>query len=110
MRTRNIRSVIGHIVLGGLVVVLLLVSFGGAAAILFVQRTLPQITGSLSIQGLLQPAYVLRDQWGVPRITGDNLHDVIFAEGYVSAQDRLFQMEFNRRVAMGRQKRRKPLL
>src|SRR5215472_2503730 len=102
MRKRSIRSVIGYILLGTLVVVLLLVSFGGAAAVLFVQRTLPQTTGSLSIKGLLQPTYVLRDEWGVPHITGGNLHDVVFAEGYVSAQDRLFQMEFNRRVAMGR--------
>jgi penicillin G amidase len=102
MHRRSTRSVIGHILLGSLAVVFLLVSFGGAAAVLFVQRTLPQTSGSLSVKGLLQPTYVLRDQWGVPHIAGNNLHDVIFAEGYVSAQDRLFQMEFNRRVAMGR--------
>ena len=102
MRKRSTRSVIGRILLGALLVVLLLISLSGAAAVLFVQRTLPQTSGSLSVKGLLQPTYVLRDQWGVPHITGDNLHDVLFAQGYVTAQDRLFQMEFNRRVAMGR--------
>ncbi len=45
---------------------------------------------------------MLRDTSGGLHVTADDLHDVIFAQGYVTAQDRLFQLEFNRRVAQGR--------
>jgi penicillin amidase len=45
---------------------------------------------------------VIRDKWGVPHIYADNPHDLFFAEGYVHAQDRLWQMEFWRRIGAGR--------
>ena len=102
MRKRSVRAVIGRILLVSLIVVVLLLALTGGAGVIFVQRTLPQTRGELTISGLQQKTYVLRDQWGVPHITGENLHDVLFAQGYVTAQDRLFQMEFNRRVALGR--------
>jgi penicillin amidase len=87
----------------GLLVALLVVSLAGAAiGVLFVQRTLPQTSGTLQVTGLHGKVSVLRDAWGVPHVTGNDLHDVIFAQGYVTAQDRLFQLEFNRRVAQGR--------
>jgi penicillin amidase len=43
----------------------------------------------------------VRDRWGVSHIYAENLHDVSFAMGYAQAQDRLWQMEFNRRAALG---------
>ena len=102
MRKRSIRATIGRVLLGALVAVILLVGLVGAGSLVFVGRTLPTTSGSFTIKGLEQPTYVLRDGYGVPHITGANLHDVLFAQGYVTAQDRLFQMEFNRRVAEGR--------
>ena len=88
--------------LGIAIGVVVLAMVAGATSVWFVQRTLPQTTGTLSVKGLHSTVSVLRDTWGVPHITGDDLHDVSFAEGYVTAQDRLFQMEFNRRIAQGR--------
>jgi penicillin amidase len=69
---------------------------------LFVQRTLPQTSGMLSVSGLANKVEVIRDTWGVPHIYAQSLDDLFFAQGYVMAQDRLWQMEFNRRVGAGR--------
>ena len=50
---------------------------------------------------LSAPVVVIRDKWGVPHIYAQNEHDLFFGQGYVHAQDRLWQMEFNRRVGRG---------
>ena len=76
-----------------------------AAAVLavwFVRRSWPQTGGRLAAPGLIAPVEVLRDGWGVPQIYAGNEHDLFFAQGYVHAQDRLWQMELNRRVSNGR--------
>jgi penicillin G amidase len=69
---------------------------------LAVQRTLPQTSGTLSVNGLKSSVEVIRDTWGVPHVYAQNADDLFFAQGYVMAQDRLWQMEFNRHVAAGR--------
>jgi penicillin G amidase len=102
MRKRSIRAIIGRILQGALIVLILLLGLTGTGAVVFAGRTLPTTSGSIQVKGLEQTTYVLRDGYGVPHITAANLHDVLFAEGYVTAQDRLFEMEFNRRVAEGR--------
>jgi penicillin amidase len=51
---------------------------------------------------LRQPVNVLRDRWGVAHIYAQNQHDLFFAQGFVVAQDRLFQMELWRRSGQGR--------
>src|SRR5262245_39160546 len=84
------------------ILAVLLGGVGGVTAFVVVQRSLPQDTGTLTVGGLHNSVTVVRDRWGVPHISGSDLHDVSFAQGYVTAQDRLFQMEFNRRVAQGR--------
>jgi penicillin amidase len=58
--------------------------------------------GELQIRGLKAPVKVFRDEWGVPHIYAANQHDLFFAQGFVQAQDRLWQMETNRRVGAGR--------
>lgn len=65
------------------------------------QRNLPQIDGKINLDGLSAPVEVLRDRWGVPHIYAQNLRDLAFAQGFVHAQDRLWQMELNRRTARG---------
>ena len=50
----------------------------------------------------MHSAEIIRDRWGIPHIYAENLHDLFFAQGFVHAQDRLWQMELNRRVAQGR--------
>jgi penicillin amidase len=67
-----------------------------------VRHVLPQTEGTITIAGLQQPVTVKRDSFGVPHIKGATLHDVMFAQGYVTAQDRLFQMDLNRHIAQGR--------
>ncbi|HLY32671.1 MAG TPA: penicillin acylase family protein, partial [Ktedonobacterales bacterium] len=86
----------------GLIALLVVVIVLGSAGVFVVESTLPQVDGTITVQGLHSSVTVERDQWGAPHISGSDLHDVIFAQGYVTAQDRLFQMEFNRRVAAGR--------
>jgi penicillin amidase len=67
----------------------------------FVYRPLPQVDGAVSLPGLQQAVTVDRDQWGVPHIRAASLEDVVEAQGYVMAQDRLWQMDLLRRVARG---------
>ncbi|HKS70560.1 MAG TPA: penicillin acylase family protein [Ktedonobacterales bacterium] len=99
---RKLFSILGRILITLLAVLVALALVLGGGAVLFVGRTLPQTSGTLTLSGLQAPVSVIRDRWGVPHITGQTLNDVAFAQGYVTAQDRLFQMEFNRDVAAGR--------
>lgn len=66
------------------------------------RRPLPTINGRLKLQGLRDRVEIIRDQWGVPHIYAHNDEDVFFAQGFVHAQDRLWQMELNRRLPSGR--------
>ncbi len=67
----------------------------------FVRRSWPQTSGQIDVAGLFAPVQVLRDHWGTPHIYAQNSHDLFFAQGFVQAQDRLWQMEFTRQVANG---------
>jgi penicillin amidase len=66
------------------------------------RRRLAQVNGSLSLPALTASIEILRDRWGVPHIYAANEHDAFFAQGFVHAQDRLWQMEVHRRLATGR--------
>jgi hypothetical protein len=62
----------------------------------------PQVSGEIAVAGLTAPVRVVRDTWGVPHIYAQNDRDLFFAQGFVQAQDRLFQMDLWRRAAQGR--------
>lgn len=62
----------------------------------------PQLSGTLQLSGLKAPVDVVRDAQGVPHIFAASGDDAYFALGFVHAQDRLWQMEMNRRIAAGR--------
>lgn len=64
--------------------------------------SLARIEGSLDAPGLRAPVDVIRDRWGVPHIYAQTVHDLFFAQGYVAAQDRLWQIDLWRRNAEGR--------
>jgi acyl-homoserine lactone acylase PvdQ len=66
------------------------------------RRRLPQTSGVLRLPGLHGPVEAIRDRWGVPHIYAVDAHDLLFGQGFVHAQDRLWQMELNRRTANGR--------
>lgn len=65
------------------------------------QNALPQLDGSVSLSGLQASVDVIRDAQGVPHITAANLEDLFVAQGYITAQDRLWQMDMSRRFAGG---------
>ena len=79
-------------------ILLVLASFLGACASL----NSYQDSGRLALPGLGQPVHVMRDAKGMPYILAANLPDAFRAMGFVTAQDRLFQMELTRMVAAGR--------
>ena len=66
------------------------------------RRSLAQIGGELDVPGLRETVEVIRDVWGVPHIYAQNDDDLFLAQGYVMAQDRLWQMEMWRRWHEGR--------
>src|SRR6185312_526217 len=68
----------------------------------WLRASLPKIDGEATAPGLVAPVEILRDRDGVPHILAMSDHDGWFAMGYAHAQDRLWQMEFQRRVAQGR--------
>jgi penicillin G amidase len=89
------------------VVVILAVVFGGGYLYL-TRRALPQIDGTVQIPGLRAPVSIVRDKSGIPHIYAANTHDLFMAQGYVQAQDRLWQMEINRRGIAGRTSELRP--
>ena len=62
----------------------------------------PTLSGQMRLHGLDDAVEILRDRWGVPHIYARTTHDMLFAQGFVHAQDRLWQMDFQRRVVAGR--------
>jgi len=65
------------------------------------RENLPQLDGSLAVYGLAAPVTVARDARGVPHIRAGSMDDLVFAQGFVTAQDRLWQMDLLRRHAAG---------
>lgn len=83
--------------------VLLLVITALAAALLWYRNaSLPQTDGKLQVPGLSHAVDVVRDAEGIPHIYAGSARDAWFALGYVHAQDRMWQLEMNRRIAAGR--------
>ena len=88
------------IIAGGIVVFLVVVLFG---AWLWVTRwSYPKTRGKITLEGLSAPVEIFRDRYGVPHIYARSSEDLFFAQGFVHAQDRFWQMEFWRRLGSGR--------
>src|SRR5579872_4185757 len=86
---------------GGVSVLLILIGFG-----LFcyhvVTKSFPQTEGTISGLGVSSPVKIYRDPYGIPHIIATNEDDAYFAIGYLHAQERLFQMDMQRRAGEGR--------
>ncbi|HEX9551525.1 MAG TPA: penicillin acylase family protein, partial [Candidatus Limnocylindrales bacterium] len=65
-------------------------------------RGLPQTAGTIRIDTLHAPVTVIRDQTGIIQILADDPHDLFLAQGYVHAQERMWQMEVWRHISAGR--------
>src|SRR4051794_12590045 len=86
-------------ILAGFLILLLLVLGGG---FLYLRSSLPQVEGRVTVRGLNAPVTIARDADGVPLITASDDEDAAFGLGFAHAQDRLFQMELQRRYGAGR--------
>jgi penicillin G amidase len=98
---RNTRSIVVRwSAAGGL----LLILFAGCVAgwiYSIERRELPQLDGAITMNELSAPVTVIRDKMGVPHIRASSFDDLFFAQGFVTAQDRLWQMDASRRYAAG---------
>jgi penicillin amidase len=86
----------------GLLVVLVLAALCFAGGYLYLYQSLPKVEGEIPTEGLSAPVEILRDRSGIPHIFAQSEQDAQFALGFVHAQDRLWQLEMNRRIAAGR--------
>lgn len=82
-------------------IVLLLVISAAIFLNIYTLKSMPKIDGTIKLEDLQQAVTVKRDSKGVPHIKSENAHDLYFSQGYVQAQDRLFQMDLSRRQASG---------
>ncbi|HKD91974.1 MAG TPA: penicillin acylase family protein [Terriglobales bacterium] len=99
-RSARIRAI--GIVVGVLLALTLAIAVSLCAIFVHAAHTaLPQVDGSISLAGLGGPVTVIRDARGVPHIQARNADDLFFAQGYVTAQDRLWQMDMSRRYSAG---------
>ena len=86
-------------VAAGLVLVLVA---GCVFAVMTVRRSFPQTEGTVTVDGLDAEVTVLRDDAGVPQLYADTAEDLFFAQGFVQAQDRFFEMDVRRHITSGR--------
>jgi len=84
------------------ILVLLVTTVVISGGFFLIRRNFPAINGTIQVAGLQAPVEIYRDSWGIPHIYASNSHDLFFAQGYVHAQDRFWQMEFWRRIGSGR--------
>lgn len=64
-------------------------------------KSFPQIDGEIQLEGLDAPVSIYRDSMGIPHIYATTQHDLFFAQGYVHAQDRFWQMDTWRHIGSG---------
>ncbi len=83
-------------------VLLILALLGGGFGIYTVRRSFPQVKGEIRLTALDAAVDVYRDVYGVPHIYAETTHDLFFAQGYVHAQERFWQMDFSRHIGAGR--------
>lgn len=95
------RSLLRRLLLRLFIALLIILAGVGAYAFYLAHSALPQLDGRIQVKGLSAPALVTRDRHGVPTIDAGSLEDLFFAQGYVTAQDRLWQMDMMRRFGSG---------
>jgi penicillin amidase len=102
IRTPTVRrSPVPRVLLWLFLTAVLLVACATGYAYYVVHSALPQLDGQLPVSGLSAPVTITRDSHGVPTIEAATLEDLFFAQGYVTAQDRLWEMDVMRRFASG---------
>ncbi len=85
--------------LAALLVIVVVAAGGGYV---WLRGSLPQTDGTIAVTGLSGPIEIVRDRYAVPHIFAQSTEDAAFGLGFAHAQDRLWQMEMNRRIGAGR--------
>src|SRR2546425_9780483 len=91
-----------RLIVKALVLALVLLAVVVLVAYLYARRSLPLVDGSVTVAGISAPVEIVRDADAIPHIFASNKLDGLYGLGYVHAQDRLWQMEFQRRIGFGR--------
>jgi len=85
-----------------LIAIAVLIAVVITGAYVYLRRSLPQMNGTVTVSGISGPVDIIRDADSITHVFGSTKLDTYFGLGYAHAQDRLWQMEFQRRVGMGR--------
>ncbi len=85
----------------GIIILILFMTLAGLTTYT-VRKSFPQASGIIAIPGLESEVKVQRDEWGIAQIYAASAHDLFLAQGYVTAQDRFWQMDFWRHIGTGR--------
>jgi penicillin amidase len=83
-------------------ILVVIVAVAGLGAYVYLRRSLPQVDGTVHVDGISGQIDIVRDADAIPHIFATTKFDALFGLGYVHAQDRLWQMEFQRRIGHGR--------
>ena len=84
------------------IAIVVVIALAAGGTILWLRGSLPTIEGTVELAGIDAPVEIIRDREGVPHIFAGTPEDAYFGLGYAHAQDRLWQMEMNRRIGAGR--------
>ncbi|MDX1614139.1 MAG: penicillin acylase family protein [Candidatus Promineifilaceae bacterium] len=95
-------SRLGRIVLSVATVLLVAIVVLVVIVAVKIRQPLPEISGTVLVNGVQEPIEILRDDYGIPHIYAQSTEDMFFGQGYVHAQDRFWQMEWWRHQAQGR--------
>ena len=101
-REKVMSARLGRILRWSVGILLILAAVGLIGGFLLVRRSFPGHQGLVQVDGLDAAVEVYRSPDGVPSIYASTEHDLFFAQGYVHAQDRFWQMDFFRHVGAGR--------
>ena len=93
MRRHLLKALIAIVVLAALML---------SGGYVYLRRSLPQVDGTITVAGISAPVDIFRDADSITHVFGKTKLDAFYGLGYAHAQDRLWQMEFQRRVGMGR--------
>src|SRR5436190_2845430 len=88
--------------LKALAAIALLIVLVATGLYIYVRQSLPTVDGTVTVSGASAPIEIIRDADAIPHIFAKNANDALFGLGYAHAQDRLWQMEFQRRIGHGR--------
>ena len=95
-------SKLGRLLITIISVIVVLAIVLGAVGVFIARKSFPKTSGEVKLSGLDYQVDIYRDSYGIPQIYAQTSHDLFFAQGYVHAQDRFWQMDFWRHIGSGR--------